>query len=130
VVILREEVCVVLSKCLVTGSVCHYVVIFDMTSLGYTSKATIYPKLCLELAPGKAEFDKLTWAAFHLLLALPSSPAIQDSGSSPSPNVWPLSQQAHSQKDGSKLIHTRAEGLLLASAGLPLPLVPVFRHNY
>lgn len=92
--ILREHVCVVLSKCPLTGSVCCYVVVVDMTSLGYTSKATTCPKLCLELASGKAEFDKLTWAAFHLLLAFPSSLAIQDTGSSPSPNIQPLCQQA------------------------------------
>lgn len=85
----------VLRKCPITGSVCSRVAIFDMTSLGYTSEATTCPKLRLELAPGK-EFDELTWAALHLLLAFPSSPAIQGSGCSSSPNVGPMSQQARS----------------------------------
>lgn len=85
-----------LNRCPITGSVCYCVVIFDMPSLGFHSKPMICPKLCLELAPGKAEFDKLTWADFHLLLAFPSNLAIQDSGSSPSPNVWSMSQEAHS----------------------------------
>lgn len=85
----------VLGKCPLTGSVCCYVVVVDMTSLGYTSKATTCPKLFLESASGKAEFDKLTvLEAFHLLLAFPSSLAIQDTGSSPSHNIQPLCQQA------------------------------------